>query len=116
MLLFKNTIFFAVALIFHNILLYFFFVDFYALYFISLVVFGYFLYKYYAHFSLLVFSFISIFCIVIINLNIYKEFIFEVTLYFDLIKESIYVNSEVMYILLLLHYFLLLNLKKFDNF
>ena len=112
---FKNIIFFLIALIFNFILLYLFFLDFYVLYFIFLVIFAFSIFKNY-YYSFFTFSLLSVMVVFIINLKIYDEAIFELLLYLNLLEDSIYVNSEVMYVLILLHYFFLLNLKKFEKF
>lgn len=57
-----------------------------------------------------------IFVIVSINSEIYDEYLFEIYLYFDAIKDSIFVNNEVKYVLTALHLIVLINLKKFENF
>jgi hypothetical protein len=49
-------------------------------------------------------------------MNIYDEYMFELYLYFDALDKNIYVNSEVMYVLIALHVIVLINLKKFESF
>lgn len=114
--LLKSTIFFVIALVFHFALLCLFSLDLYVLYFFSLVIFTYLLYKKYQYFSFLLVSLFSILVIILINIELYKTLTFEFFLYYDFTKESIYINSEVMYVLILFHYLFLVNLKKFENF
>lgn len=116
MKLLKYIGYFIFALLLHTILLYLFVLGFYTLYFTFLLVSSYILYKYNRYFSYRVFSLLLIFVVVFINLEIYDEYIFEIYLYFDAVKGSIFVNSEVKYVLMTLHLIVLINLKKFENF
>ncbi len=114
--LLKIITFFVVSIIFNLILLSLFSLDLYFFYFLSLVIFLYILYRSYKYFSIILFSLFSILTIFVINLEFYNVLVVELFLYYDLAKESIYINSDVMYVLILLHYFFLVNLKKFENF
>ncbi len=108
--------FFVGALILHIGLLYLFAYGFYLLYFLNLFVDAYLLYRYYNHFSIMLFFIFLALVFSIINIDIYDEYVFEFFLYLDAVDRSIYINSEVMYVLVVLHLLLLANLKKFENF
>ena len=112
----KNIGYFILALSLHITLLYLFALGFYTLYFIFLLAASYSLHKYNKYFSDRVFFLLLFFTIVLINLDIFDEYLFEIYLYFDSVESSIFINSEVMYILIALHLIVLINLKKFENF
>jgi len=63
-----------------------------------------------------IFVILSILTLGIVNIEIYDEYLFELYLYLDALDKRIYINSEVMYILVVLHLIVLINLKKFENF
>ncbi len=109
MLLFKNILFIVTASVFHLILLYLFMSDLYVLYFIALIFFGYILHRYYCYFSNIKFFLFTIFSIVFINSQLYETLYFECLLRYDLVQERIYVDSEVMYILVVVHYLFLIS-------
>ena len=54
--------------------------------------------------------------IYMINTLTYEDVIFEIELYFDLLGKHIHVDSEIMYILSMVHIVVLINLKKFEFF
>jgi hypothetical protein len=112
----KQILFFVLALSLHLSLLCLFSTSFYILYFTGLFFGLYLLSKYYVYFSHLVFFILTILTTILINLNIYDEYIFEISLWLNLIDKIIYVNSEIMYALSILHLLFLINLKLFDNF
>ena len=112
----KNIGYFIFALFLHIILLNLFASGFYTLYFIFLIIASYSLYKYKDYFSYIIFSLLLFLLLVLINLDVYDEYLFEIYLYFDWVKSSIFINGEVMYVLIALHLIVLINLKKFENF
>jgi len=112
----QRAIFFLSALAFHIILLYLFASGFYTFYFMALIGSSYLLHRFYGYFSYRVFLLLLILVLILVNLNFYDEYIFELYLYFDAVKHSIFVNSEVKYVLIALHLIVLINLKKFENF
>ncbi len=67
-------------------------------------------------FSLVVFFLHVSISLYVINLDIYEEFMFELSLYLDILDNIPYLNSEVMYVLSLIHILFLINLKKFETF
>ena len=111
-----NLIFFIYALTLNFVLIYLFALDFYLLYFICFFAFSYLLYKYYNHYAPIPFFLFLTIVVAIINLDIYSEVLFEIFLYLNIVDKSLYVNSEVMYILIALHLLVLINLKKFESF
>jgi len=116
MKLLHNSMFFIGALFLHFGLLCLFASAFYFIYFLSLFISLYLLRRYYSYFSSVVFFIFFVLILSLINLDIYDEYIFEVFLWFDIVNKTIYINSEVMYILIILHLLLLINLKRFENF
>lgn len=112
----QRTIFFLSALSFHIMLVYLFASGFYTFYFIALIGISYLLHSFYSYFSYRVFLLLLILVLILVNLNLYDEYVFELYLYFDAVKYSIFVNSEVKYVLITLHLIVLINLKRFENF
>ena len=111
----QRITFFLSALSCHIFLLYLFISGFYIIYFLILIITSYLLHKFYKYFSYRVFLLLLILVLVLINLNVYDEYLFEIYLYFDCVKKSIYINSEIMYVLIAIHFTLLMNLKKFEK-
>jgi len=113
--IFKKIIYFLSAYILHLILMYFFASEYYLIYFISLLFALYLLHKSYNYFSITIFFISTALSIIMINSKIYDEYLFEFFLFIDVLDRTIYVNSEIMYILVLLHLLFLINLKKFET-
>jgi len=116
MILFKELLFFVISIIFNMILVSLFFSSFYILYFLFLFISSYIFQKYYIYFSHKIFFTLLIIVFIIIDSNIYDKIIFEVSLTLNQFEQNVYMNGEVLYILVAVHLLLLLNLKKFDKF
>jgi len=114
-LIFKGVIFFCIALVLNFLLLTLFSSSYFIIYFSTLFIALYILNRYYEYYSGVIFYSFLILIFIVINLEVYDEYCFEIFLYFDYVKENIYINSEIMYALVVLHLILLLNLKKFEK-
>ena len=88
----------------------------YYLYFFLLIIISYLFSKKNHHFCIKIFSYGTIIVLLTINQNFYEDMIFELYLYLDLLNKIPYIYSEVMYILIVLHLTVVINLKKFENF
>jgi len=111
----SKSLFFLVASISNLVLLFLFCSNHFIVYFLVLFLVLYYLYKNYA-FSYIIFLVYSSLVIVVMNLDIYDKYLFEFYLYTDLISKTTYLDSEIMYILTIVHLIFLINLKKFENF
>jgi len=111
----SKSLFFLVASMSNLALLFLFCSNHFAVYFLALFLVLYYLYKNYA-FSYIVFLVYSSLVIVVMSLDIYDKYLFEFYLYTDLISKTTYLDSEIMYILTIVHLIFLINLKKFENF
>ena len=105
-------IFFIASLVFHVVLLYVFMFHLYYLYFVLLFVFVLILHRLVALSDYKKFLFAMMVTFFIINQNIYDEILFGIHLKYDLLTKLPYIDSEVMYILSVIHILLLLNLKR----
>jgi len=112
---FINSLGFIFLLMLHVELLVVFSLSYYTLYFFNLLVILYLLHFNFSNYLSNVFFLHVAISLVIINLNIYDEMIFETTLYLNLLESIPYINSEVMYVLSLVHILLFINLKRFEN-
>jgi len=112
----KNTLIFIYLLALHVELVCIFSISYYFLYFINLIIILYFINSKILNISLSSLFVFSGVTLVLINLEIYNEVIFELFLYLNILDKVIYINSEIMYVLALVHLLLFINLKKFDNF
>ncbi len=112
----KNIIFFINSLVAHFLLISIFCLSWYYLYFLALLISLYFLKNISLNIEYKTFIFLLLLTLILINLDIYHEYIFELSLYLNIEHWSIYINSEVMYVLTLLHLVVLINLKRFEKF
>ena len=112
---FINSLGFIFLLMLHVELLVVFSLSYYTLYFFNLLVILYLLHFNFSNYLSNVFFLHVAISLVIINLNIYDEMIFETALYLNLLESIPYINSEVMYVLSLVHILLFINLKRFEN-
>jgi len=111
----QNFIYFLILITLHLFLLHLFILGYYLLYFVVLFFISYGIYKYFKNISYLVlFSLLAI-VLFFINTQIYEEMVFESYLYFNATHLRIFVNSEVLYALLILHVIVFINLKKFEK-
>ena len=111
----SKSLFFLVASMSNLVLLFLFCSNYFVMYFLALFLVLYYLYKNYA-FSYISFLVYSSLVIVVMNLDIYDKYLFEFYLHTDLISKTTYLDSEIMYILTIVHLIFLINLKKFENF
>ena len=111
----RNTLIFLFLLALHVELLFIFSASLYLLYFINLVFVLYLLNRYIKDYPLITLALHVALILIIINLNIYDEYIFEVLLHFDLLGKIIYINSEVMYALSVVHLLVFINLKRLGD-
>jgi hypothetical protein len=100
----------------HLFLLSLFSLKYYLVYFFFIIIFSYLLSKYHSLINKKLIFITSILLIFITNTAIYNELYLETIVYFDIFTYLIYINSEVMYGLSILHLIVLLNLKKIDTF
>ncbi len=115
MLILKGTIFFIISLAINFLLLSLFCTNHFVIYILTLFTALYILNRYYHYYISPIFYPLLVFTFIVINLEIYDEYCFEFFLYFDYVGRVIYINSEIMYGLMILHLILLVNLKKFEN-
>ena len=111
----RNTLIFLFLLALHVELLFIFSASLYLLYFINLVFVLYLLNRYIKDYPLIILSLHVALVLLIINLNIYDEYIFEILLHLDLLGKIIYINSEVMYALSVVHLLVFINLKRLGD-
>ena len=111
----QNAILFINSLFIHFVLITIFSLSWYYLYFLALLISLYSLKNLSSHLEYKIFFPFLFLLFIVINLDIYHEYIFELSLYLNIEHWSIYINSEVMYILTLLHLIVLINLKRFEK-
>lgn len=111
----ENFISFLILLLLHLLLLHLFVLGYYALYFVMLFFISYGVQKYLKNLSYKILLLLLAIVVIFINSEIYEEIIFEIYLHFNATHLRIFVDSEVLYALLLLHLIVLINLKKFDK-
>jgi len=111
----QNLIYFLILIVLHLLLLHLFILGYYLLYFVVLFFISYGVYRYFKNISYLVFFSLLAIALFFINTQIYEEMIFESYLYFNATHLRIYISSEVLYALLLLHIIVFTNLKKFEK-
>ncbi len=112
----QNSMFFIVSLLAHLLLLSLFSLSFYYIYFLGLFFILYIFRNFHFIIEYKIFFFYLASVLLLINFKIYDEYFFEFLIYFGVQNWSIYINSEVMYVLIILHLILLINLNKFESF
>ena len=115
MLFIKNTLIFMILTALHVELLWLFSSSFYLLYFVNILLILYFLHRYFDNYPLIYLALYIPLILVMINSDIYDEYLFEFLLNFNLFKRYIYVNSEVMYVLSIVHLLVFINLKRLGD-
>ena len=113
--LIQNFIYFLILLTLHLFLLHFFIFGYYFIYFVMLFFISHGIYKYIKNISYLVFFSLLAIILFFINTQIYEEVVFESYLYLNATHLRIFVSSEILYVLLILHVIVFINLKKFEK-
>jgi len=111
----QNFIYFLLLIAFHLGLLHLFILGYYALYFVILFFISYGVYRFFKNISYLILFMFLVLVLIFTNTQIYEDMVFESYLYFNATHLRIFVNSEVLYALLLLHLIVFINLKKFEK-
>jgi len=111
----QNFIYFLILITLHLFLMHLFILGYYLLYFVVLFFISYGVYKYFKNISYLVLLPLLVIVLFFINTQIYEEIVFESYLYFNATHLRIFVSSEVLYALMLLHVIVFINLKKFEK-
>ncbi len=110
-----RSLFFLVSFLANLLLVYLFSLKHFVVYFFTLLIVLYILYKNYL-FSYKIFLFYTFLIFIVLHLEIYSDLIFKFHLYTNTISSTIYIDSDIMYGLSALNLFFLINLKKIESF